>query len=250
MPETRSRTTAGEDDVDRIDIVSEFNTMVDAGTEIKNKFNQMRDLNTSLRTKLRQANERHRQELQQLRQQHEIDRQNQQRQESRISNARLQELIKRKECKAMYWKQQFNFWKADAARLQSLLEERDQERKTMEHLICSICVTYTKSIVTPCGHGYCKDCLFEWLEESRTCPDCRRHTTRGELIHLYLDTSTQTEASATARDDNATTSLDTYEYTGYPASDDSSDDWDIPLVQASTYVPPNTSGIEFVEILD
>ena len=40
---------------------------------------------------------------------------------------------------------------------------------------CSICLDNKTTIfsVIPCGHEFCDSCIFEWLEQHKTCPLCR-----------------------------------------------------------------------------
>ena len=40
---------------------------------------------------------------------------------------------------------------------------------------CAICLDNKKSTfaVIPCNHEFCDKCIFEWLEENKTCPLCR-----------------------------------------------------------------------------
>jgi hypothetical protein len=38
---------------------------------------------------------------------------------------------------------------------------------------CSICLTNQCTIVTPCNHQFCKDCLMQNITYSKLCPMCR-----------------------------------------------------------------------------
>jgi hypothetical protein len=49
------------------------------------------------------------------------------------------------------------------------------------HVSCPICLTdfYEQELVTPCDDGGCgnwfhRECLFEWLDRSESCPCCRK----------------------------------------------------------------------------
>lgn len=53
------------------------------------------------------------------------------------------------------------------------------------NLICGICANVLEdSVITPCGHSFCKNCLETWLENSETdtCPTCRTTTLVFDLI--------------------------------------------------------------------
>jgi E3 ubiquitin-protein ligase SHPRH len=37
-----------------------------------------------------------------------------------------------------------------------------------------VCMAGTKAVVTlPCGHEYCRSCIWGWLKDHVTCPVCR-----------------------------------------------------------------------------
>ncbi|KAK4615659.1 hypothetical protein CLAFUW4_10438 [Fulvia fulva] len=50
---------------------------------------------------------------------------------------------------------------------------------------CSICYenerNFNTSIITPCRHNFCAECLKTWLETSNTCPCCRAELCQKEL---------------------------------------------------------------------
>ncbi|EAA11334.4 AGAP006611-PA [Anopheles gambiae str. PEST] len=68
------------------------------------------------------------------------------------------------------------------------------------HLACPICsdlfVPSAEVDITPCGHMFHHLCLLQWLERSKTCPQCRNRCTEARLVKVYF---------------NVTTSLDTTE---------------------------------------
>jgi len=41
---------------------------------------------------------------------------------------------------------------------------------------CNICYKdlTEKMVCTPCNHYYCTGCFFKWMNESSTCPNCRK----------------------------------------------------------------------------
>ncbi|MDA9673940.1 hypothetical protein N9T73_00390 [bacterium] len=53
--------------------------------------------------------------------------------------------------------------------------KKSKVRKTH---ICSICLSQLqrfnkKHIFLPCNHCFHKDCIFEWLKDNNTCPNCK-----------------------------------------------------------------------------
>jgi len=62
-------------------------------------------------------------------------------------------------------------------------------------LCCGICldrlsgerIQATGVQSTFCGHLYCRDCLFEWVDGHGTCPTCQRPTTRQQVHPIYFN---------------------------------------------------------------
>uniref|UniRef100_A0A182NI94 RING-type domain-containing protein n=1 Tax=Anopheles dirus TaxID=7168 RepID=A0A182NI94_9DIPT len=81
------------------------------------------------------------------------------------------------------------------------------------NLVCPICselfVPSDEVNITPCGHMFHHTCLLQWLERSKTCPQCRNRCTEVRLIKVYfnvtanLDT-TEDSASLLEKLDNLT----------------------------------------------
>uniref|UniRef100_A0A182ST30 RING-type domain-containing protein n=1 Tax=Anopheles maculatus TaxID=74869 RepID=A0A182ST30_9DIPT len=81
------------------------------------------------------------------------------------------------------------------------------------NLVCPICsdifVPSAEVNITPCGHMFHHLCLLQWLERSKTCPQCRDRCTATRLIKVYfnvtanLDT-TEDSASLLEKLDNLT----------------------------------------------
>ncbi|KAK3879756.1 hypothetical protein Pcinc_015700 [Petrolisthes cinctipes] len=42
---------------------------------------------------------------------------------------------------------------------------------------------------TPCGHTFHSICLIQWIERSKSCPQCRHKATLKSLVKLFFDTS-------------------------------------------------------------
>jgi len=40
---------------------------------------------------------------------------------------------------------------------------------------------------TMCGHLYCRDCLFQWVDGHGNCPTCKRPTSREQLHPIYFN---------------------------------------------------------------
>ncbi|XP_050074676.1 E3 ubiquitin-protein ligase TRAIP-like [Anopheles maculipalpis] len=81
------------------------------------------------------------------------------------------------------------------------------------NLVCPICsdifVPSAEVNITPCGHMFHHLCLLQWLERSKTCPQCRERCIATRLIKVYfnvtanLDT-TEDSASLLEKLDNLT----------------------------------------------
>ncbi|XP_055536397.1 E3 ubiquitin-protein ligase TRAIP [Wyeomyia smithii] len=59
------------------------------------------------------------------------------------------------------------------------------------NLACAICsdlVMPSEDIhMTPCGHSFHYSCLIQWLERSKTCPQCRNKCHEKSLIKVYFN---------------------------------------------------------------
>lgn len=59
---------------------------------------------------------------------------------------------------------------------------------------CTICTDIFVSSddihVTPCGHAFHYVCILQWLERSKTCPECRNKCIAKSLIKIYLKITT------------------------------------------------------------
>ncbi|XP_030761865.1 E3 ubiquitin-protein ligase TRAIP [Sitophilus oryzae] len=66
-------------------------------------------------------------------------------------------------------------------------------------IICSDLFVPTSDIYsTPCGHIFHYHCLIHWLDNSKTCPQCRTKTTTNSLLRLYINvTSSDNSEDAT-----------------------------------------------------
>ncbi|XP_017867218.1 PREDICTED: E3 ubiquitin-protein ligase TRAIP [Drosophila arizonae] len=82
----------------------------------------------------------------------------------------------------------------------------------MLNLNCVICAElFTPSdevYVTSCGHMFHHTCLMQWLERSKTCPQCRNKCTTRNILRVYfnvanLDTSRIDVGSLQEQLDNA-----------------------------------------------
>lgn len=50
---------------------------------------------------------------------------------------------------------------------------------------CAICTEYiTDPILLKCTHAYCAICLFNWIKNKSTCPECRDNINSDELIAI------------------------------------------------------------------
>lgn len=61
------------------------------------------------------------------------------------------------------------------------------------NIICVICsellVPSDDVFHTPCGHIFHFGCLIQWLERSKTCPQCRERTTESKIYRIYFNFS-------------------------------------------------------------
>ncbi|XP_060830610.1 E3 ubiquitin-protein ligase TRAIP-like [Bombus pascuorum] len=57
-------------------------------------------------------------------------------------------------------------------------------------VICSDLLTPSDDVFhTPCGHIFHFACVTQWLERSKTCPQCREKTTSSKIHRLYFNFS-------------------------------------------------------------
>ncbi|XP_023290550.1 E3 ubiquitin-protein ligase TRAIP [Orussus abietinus] len=61
------------------------------------------------------------------------------------------------------------------------------------NLICVICsellTPSDEAFSTPCGHVFHLPCVTQWLERSKTCPQCRERVTQNKIHRLYFNFS-------------------------------------------------------------
>ncbi|ORZ22175.1 hypothetical protein BCR42DRAFT_405645 [Absidia repens] len=58
-------------------------------------------------------------------------------------------------------------------------EKISQCKQIREGLCCMICVEYFDNPHTlECGHSYCQGCLHQWLNNNKSCPECRLPVSR------------------------------------------------------------------------
>uniref|UniRef100_A0A182JYN0 RING-type domain-containing protein n=1 Tax=Anopheles christyi TaxID=43041 RepID=A0A182JYN0_9DIPT len=71
------------------------------------------------------------------------------------------------------------------------------------HLACPICsdlfLPSAEVDITPCGHMFHHLCLLQWLERSKTCPQCRNRCTEARLVKVYFNVTSNLDTS----EDNA-----------------------------------------------
>ncbi|XP_024884185.1 E3 ubiquitin-protein ligase TRAIP-like [Temnothorax curvispinosus] len=57
-------------------------------------------------------------------------------------------------------------------------------------VICSDLLAPSDDVFqTPCGHIFHFACLIQWLERSKTCPQCRGKTTTDNIRRIYFNFS-------------------------------------------------------------
>ncbi|KAK2576472.1 hypothetical protein KPH14_005803 [Odynerus spinipes] len=61
------------------------------------------------------------------------------------------------------------------------------------NIVCVICsdllVPSDDVFHTPCGHIFHFTCLIQWLERSKTCPQCRERTNQNKIHRIYFNFS-------------------------------------------------------------
>ncbi|XP_030840322.1 ligand of Numb protein X 2-like [Strongylocentrotus purpuratus] len=74
-------------------------------------------------------------------------------------------------------------------------DREDQENKryfldpeaVSRHLFCSICQeVFTEPQRAPCGHSFCKECIYTWLKHKKNCPEDRRPLRRSDLHYDFI----------------------------------------------------------------
>ena len=53
---------------------------------------------------------------------------------------------------------------------------------------CVICMNdnIKNKCLTPCGHKFCYECLFEWFYTKTDCPLCRLKLDYNSILNQYL----------------------------------------------------------------
>ena len=59
-------------------------------------------------------------------------------------------------------------------KLQYLKKVAEESKKTKTCSVCYNDLNVLNMSVTPCGHYYCSECLFRWMNEKNTCAMCRQ----------------------------------------------------------------------------
>lgn len=61
------------------------------------------------------------------------------------------------------------------------------------NIVCVICsdllIPSDDVFYTPCGHIFHFTCLIQWLERSKTCPQCREKTNQAKIHRIYFNFS-------------------------------------------------------------
>ncbi|KAJ8037297.1 E3 ubiquitin-protein ligase PDZRN3-B [Holothuria leucospilota] len=72
-----------------------------------------------------------------------------------------------------------------------LEEEEDRyflnPESVSSHLYCSVCQEVFKDPQrAPCGHSFCRVCIYKWLQQSKTCPEDRRPLRTQDLHSDFI----------------------------------------------------------------
>jgi hypothetical protein len=68
------------------------------------------------------------------------------------------------------------------------------------NLKCTICSDDLKENIcsTPCGHVYHRNCVSNWFNNYRSCPQCRKYCRKNWLIQLFLSPNLEENEVPTA----------------------------------------------------
>ncbi len=64
----------------------------------------------------------------------------------------------------------------------AVIARKKIEKESIEE--CYICHDAISTLITECGHQYCKKCIKKWLRRSGTCPYCREESNEDELYPI------------------------------------------------------------------
>lgn len=58
-----------------------------------------------------------------------------------------------------------------------------QLNSLVDHLVCPVCRgTLHNTVLTLCGHRYCRHCIYEWVGRSHECPVCRSQLSQDDIF--------------------------------------------------------------------
>ena len=77
-------------------------------------------------------------------------------------------------------------WKKEKKRIENQIEELDQRFKNILNSNCTICLNQLNKpvMLSCCQNIFCGECIFEWLKKKNTCPLCRTHEQRNNIIYI------------------------------------------------------------------
>jgi SNF2 family DNA or RNA helicase len=81
-----------------------------------------------------------------------------------------------------------NKWTEKKAVLEKELAELDRRYKDyILNECCQICLVQIDqpTLVSCCQNAYCGKCLFQWLKEKNSCPNCRTFVTTDMILYLH-----------------------------------------------------------------
>lgn len=62
---------------------------------------------------------------------------------------------------------------------------KENSDESSNNLICNICAEVLEDrVLTYCMHDFCKTCIYRWLQDHQTCPNCRTLLTRSDIYSL------------------------------------------------------------------
>ena len=93
-----------------------------------------------------------------------------------------------------------NKWTEKKTTLEKEIEELDRRYKDfILNETCQVCLLKIDqpTLVSCCQNAYCGKCIFEWLKQKNSCPNCRTFVTTDMILYLTSQENESTEKNST-----------------------------------------------------